>query len=226
MEGITFYQLIFLFFFSGFISIDRLAGLNIMLSRPIIVSGIIGIVFHNIESALMIGLIFEFIGMLEVPVGTTITHDDTFGGYASSLAMVLGIVSPDAINILAAILITSLLMYPVTYSDKAFRGINRYLVNKSIIKKIDNNENKLIVSGIVLAFLRGVIIYNLGFGIIYLFMKYFKLIKLDITNLYDPVLALILIAIFMGGYLLRFLTINRLHKIILLGLGLLVGWFI
>ena len=134
MEEITLSQIIFLFFFSGFISIDRLAGLNIMLSRPIIVSGIIGIVFSDIYAALMIGLIFEFIGMLEVPVGTTITHDDTFGGYASSLAMVLGIVSPDAINILAAILITSLLMYPVTYSDKAFRNINRYLVNKSIIK--------------------------------------------------------------------------------------------
>lgn len=226
MEEITLSQIIFLFFFSGFISIDRLAGLNIMLSRPIVVSGIIGIVFSDIYAALMIGLIFEFIGMLEVPVGTTITHDDTFGGYASSLAMVLGIVSPDAINILAAILITSLLMYPVTYSDKAFRNINRYLVNKSIIKNTYNNENKLIGLGVVLAFLRGVIIYNIGFFIIFLFIKYFKLIKLDITNLYDPVLALTLIATFMGGYLLRFLTINRLHKIILLGLGLLIGWFI
>ena len=88
------------------------------------------------------------------------------------------------------------------------------------------NENKLIGLGVVLAFLRGVIIYNIGFFIIFLFMKYFKLIKLDITNLYDPVLALTLIATFMGGYLLRFLTINRLHKIILLGLGLLIGWFI
>lgn len=226
MEDISIYQIIFLFFFSGFISIDRLAGLNIMLSRPIIVSGIIGIVFNDIYIALMIGLIFEFIGMLEVPVGTTITHDDTFGGYASSLAMVLGIINLDAINILAAILITSLLMYPVTYSDKVFRNINRYLVNKSIMKDIRNNENKLIALGIILAFLRGVIVYNIGLFIIYLFMKYFSLIKLDISNLYDPLLALTLIATFMGGYLLRFLIINRLHKVILLCLGLLAGWFI
>ena len=140
MEEITLSQIIFLFFFSGFISIDRLAGLNIMLSRPIVVSGIIGIVFSDIYAALMIGLIFEFIGMLEVPVGTTITHDDTFGGYASSLAMVLGIVSPDAINILAAILITSLLMYPVTYSDKVLRdfieGKPEEYLEKTDIKRI------------------------------------------------------------------------------------------
>lgn len=226
MEEISIYQIIFLFFFSGFISVDRLAGLNIMLSRPIIVSGIIGIVFNDIYIALMIGLIFEFIGMLEVPVGTTITHDDTFGGYASSLAMALGIINLDAINILAAILITSLLMYPVTYSDKAFRNINRYLINKSIIKDIRNNENKLIVLGIILAFFRGVIVYNLGFFIIYLFMHYFNLIKLDVSDLYNPLLALTLIATFMGGYLLRFLIIDKLHKVILLCLGLLVGWFI
>lgn len=226
MEEISVYQIVFLFFFSGFISVDRLAGLNIMLSRPIIVSGIIGIVFNDIYIALMIGLIFEFIGMLEVPVGTTITHDDTFGGYASSLAMALGIINLDAINILAAILITSLLMYPVTYSDKVFRNINRYLINKSIIKDIRNNENKLIVLGIILAFFRGVIVYNLGFFIIYLFMYYFNLIKLDISDLYNPLLALTLIATFMGGYLLRFLIIDKLHKVILLCLGLLVGWFI
>ena len=87
MIDISLQQIIFLILFSGFISVDRLAGLNIMLSRPIVVSGIIGIVFGDIYAALMMGLIFEFIGMLEVPVGTTITHDDTFGGYASSLAM-------------------------------------------------------------------------------------------------------------------------------------------
>ena len=45
MEEISIGQIIFLIFFSGFISIDRLAGLNIMISRPIVVSGIIGMWF-------------------------------------------------------------------------------------------------------------------------------------------------------------------------------------
>ena len=100
MGEISIWQIIFLIIFSGFISIDRFAGLNIMISRPIIVSGIIGVVFNDIYAALMIGLIFEFIGMLEVPVGTTIVHDDSFGGYAGASAVLLGYVSPDAFNIL------------------------------------------------------------------------------------------------------------------------------
>ena len=48
MIDISLQQIIFLILFSGFISVDRLAGLNIMLSRPIVVSGIIGIVFGDI----------------------------------------------------------------------------------------------------------------------------------------------------------------------------------
>lgn len=48
MGEISIWQIIFLIIFSGFISVDRFAGLNIMISRPIIVSGIIGIVFNDI----------------------------------------------------------------------------------------------------------------------------------------------------------------------------------
>ena len=183
MAEISLQQIIFLILFSGAISVDRLAGFNIMLSRPIIVSGVIGIVFGNIYAALMMGLIFEFIGMLEVPVGTTITHDDTFGGYASSLAMVLGVANEDAINILVAIFITSLLMYPVTFSDKVFRNINKYLVKKSINQNATDNENRLILLGVILAFIRGILVYNIGFIAICIFMKYFKLINIDINNI-------------------------------------------
>ncbi len=226
MEEISIWQIIFLIIFSGFISIDRLAGLNIMISRPIIVSGIIGIVFNNIYAALMIGLIFEFIGMLEVPVGTTIAHDDTFGGYAGASAVLLGYINPDAVNILAAIFIISLLMYPVTLSDKGFREINRYLVKKSVINNKTGNENRLISLGIFLAFIRGVVVYNAGLIIVLVFMSIINTIELHFTNLYKPVVALTIIATFMSGYLLRFLIINRLYKVLLLALGVAAGWWI
>ncbi len=226
MEEIYIWQIIFLILFSGFISIDRLAGLNIMISRPIVVAGIIGIVFGNIYEALMIGLIFEFIGMLEVPVGTTITHDDSFGGYAGTVAVLLGYVKPDAINILAAIFIISLLIYPVTLSDRLCREINRYLVKKSIINHKTNNENKLIAFGIIIAFIRGIIVYNTCLIIIFIFMDIISNIKLNLTNLYAPIIALTIIATFMFGYVLRFLIINKLYKILLLALGIIAGWWI
>ncbi len=226
MEEISIWQIIFLIIFSGFISIDRLAGLNIMISRPIIVSGIIGIVFNDIYAALMIGLIFEFIGMLEVPVGTTIAHDDTFGGYAGASAVLLGYINSDAVNILAAIFIISILMYPVTLSDKGFREINRYLVKKSVINNKTGNENKLVALGIFLAFIRGVIVYNAALIIILVFMSIISNIEHHFTNLYKPVIALTIIATFMSGYLLRFLIINRLYKVLLLALGMAAGWWI
>lgn len=226
MEEIYIWQIIFLIIFSGFISIDRFAGLNIMISRPIIVAGIIGIVFNNIYAALMIGLIFEFIGMLEVPVGTIIAHDDTFGGYAGASAVLLGYVNSDAVNILAAIFIISLLMYPVTLSDKWFREINRYLVNKSVVNNQTGNENKLIVLGIFLAFIRGVVVYNAALIIVLVFMRIMSNIELHFTNLYEPVVALSIIATFMSGYLLRYLIINRLYKVLLLALGVAAGWWI
>lgn len=226
MEEISIWQIIFLIIFSGFISIDRLAGLNIMISRPIIVSGIIGIVFNDIYAALMIGLIFEFIGMLEVPVGTTIAHDDTFGGYAGVSAVLLGYINSDAVNILAAIFIISILMYPVTLSDKGFREINRYLVKKSVINNKTGNENRLVALGIFLAFIRGVIVYNAALIIILVFMSIISNIEHHFTNLYKPVIALTIIATFMSGYLLRFLIINRLYKVLLLALGMAAGWWI
>ena len=226
MEEISIGQIIFLILFSGFISIDRLAGLNIMISRPIVVAGIIGMVLGGIYEALLVGLIFEFIGMLEVPVGTTIAHDDSFGGYAGAVAVILGFIKPDAVNILAAILIISILMYPVTLSDKGFREINRYFVKRSKKKNKTGNENKLIGLGIFLAFIRGIIVYNTGLIIVLLLMNIISTIELDFTNLYEPVIALTIIATFMGGYLLRFLIINRLYKVILLGLGMAFGWWI
>ena len=80
-------------------------------------------------------------------------------------------IKPDAVNILAAILIISILMYPVTLSDKGFREINRYFVKRSIAKNKTGNENKLIGLGIFLAFIRGIIVYNTGLIIVLLLMN-------------------------------------------------------
>lgn len=140
--------------------------------------------------------------------------------------MLFGYVNPDAVNILAAIFIISILMYPVTLSDKGFREINRYLVKKSVLKNQTGNENKLIALGIFLAFIRGVVVYNAGLIIVLVFMSIISNIELHFTNLYKPVVALTIIATFMAGYLLRFLIINRVYKVLLLALGVAAGWWI
>ncbi len=205
MQELSTFQIIFILIFSGLISVDRVAGLNIMISRPIVISGILGLVFGNLSASLMMGLVFEFIGLLEVPVGATITHDDSFGGYASSLAVLLGLIHMDAFSILVSIFIISILMYPVTYSDKLFRKLNNYIMQKNIQKhKYDND--------------------NLGFLVVYIIIYFFNKLNFNSLNIDNPVIALTIIAAFMGGYIIRFLIINRLYQIIILALGILTGW--
>ncbi len=226
MAEITLTQFITTIILSGIISVDRVAGLNIMISRPVIVSGILGMLYGDIITALMMGLIFEFIGMLEVPVGTTITHDDTFGGYVSSLIILLGIINRDVFSILTTIFVISILMYPVTYSDKFFRSINNHIIRKNISTYEEVQENKLIILGISLAFLRGVLVYNAGFLVVFVIMKYFNSLIADIHIEGDSILALTVIAAFMFGYILRFLIVNRVYQVIILSLGLITGWLL
>lgn len=199
-----------------------------MISRPIVASGIIGILFGNITYALMAGIVFEFIGMLEVPVGTTVTHDDTFGGYAASVLIASNAIPMSAISVLACIFVTSLIMYPVTESDKIYRKINKYLLDKNIKNNESGGESRLIFIGIIIAFVRGAVFYNAGlFAVLFLVKIIGNIENMENSALYDePVIALTIIAMFMGGYLLRFLTVNNIYKILLLTSGMIAGWFI
>lgn len=226
MEKISILQILFLIVFSGLISVDRLAGLNIMISRPIVVAGIIGLLFGNVYATLMMGIVFEFIGMLEVPVGTTITHDDSFGGYVGAVAIVFGFIKPDAVNILSSIFIISILMYPVTLSDRLYRKTNQYFIKSSIDKYKLKNENKLIALGIVLAFVRGIIVYNMGALFVLVFMYIVCNIEFNMEKMDTPTIALTIITVFMLGYLIRFLIISKIYKVILLILGITIGWYV
>lgn len=226
MEKISILQILFLIVFSGLISVDRLAGLNIMISRPIVVAGIIGLLFGNVYATLMMGIVFEFIGMLEVPVGTTITHDDSFGGYVGAVAIVFGFIKPDAVNILSSIFIISILMYPVTLSDRLYRKTNQYFIKSSIDKYKLKNENKLVALGIVLAFVRGIIVYNMGALFVLVFMYIVCNIEFNMEKMDTPTIALTIITVFMLGYLIRFLIISKIYKVILLILGITIGWYV
>ena len=224
MESLSLLQISLIVLFSGLISVDRLAGLNIMISRPLVVSGVIGIIAGDITTAFMFGLIFEFIGMQEVPVGTTVADDDTFGGYAGAFLAVFGIVPYNAISILATIFFISVVMYPVSYTDKLYRYINRIFLNKGLEKYKDSTENQLISLGFIFAFIRGLIVYNLGFLLVFVCVSLFNLIDFNSTPNYEPLIALTIIATFLGGYFMRFLVINNLMKFLLLSCGLAVGW--
>ncbi len=217
-------QAISLLFLSGFASVDRLAGFNIMLSRPFIVAGIVGYMFDNIMMCLLVGILFEFIGMLEVPVGTTITKDDTFGGYAT--AVVISVIPSinNSLGLLLCVAVVILFIYPVTITDRYCRQINQYLIAASIKEEKHDYESKLINLGLITAFFRGVLVYNaalLGvFVIMVLFTKY-TTVQSD-----NPYMSMLLLYTFVGAYLFKFFTVDLMYKVVLLSLGIFFGGYV
>jgi len=219
----TITQSIILFFLSGFASIDRVAGINIMLSRPIVISGIIGYTFDTLIICLFIGSIFEFIGMLEVPVGTVITKDDTFAGYSASVLISLGATSQNAVSLLLSIILVGIMIYPVTLTDIYARKFNRLMISKSFKNKDANKDSILIRIGLVVSFFRGVIVYNIATAIIFVILYHTEPIY---NSNYNPNLYLTLLAVFLMGYMLRFFHIITIFKPIVLMAGITFGYLV
>lgn len=216
-------QALAIFFISGFASLDRLAGINVMLSRPIVVSGLIGLTFDTVVLSLVMGAIFEFIGMLEVPVGTTIAKDDTFGGYAASISLSLGVTSHNSVSVFICLVLVTIMIYPVTLTDKFCRYLNNLLIRKVHKNYNIQSENILIRLGVFVAFFRGVIAYNLAIIPILVIMY-----NIDATHQtsYDLKLFLPLLFLFLLGYLTRFFIVRVYFKPVLLVVGGVLSWFI
>ncbi len=218
-------QGILLFFLSGFASLDRVAGINIMLSRPIVITSIIGIAFNQILICILIGAIFEFIGMLEVPVGTVILKDDTFAGYSSSVLISLGAISHNNLSILLAIILVTLMIYPVTLTDIYCRKLNKLMITRAFneTKSNTNSDGFLIRIGLLVSFIRGVVVYNLATFLIFLTLHnigYFA--KQEVS----PIYYLVLLFILLMGCLFRFLNGELFMKLIFLVIGFIASWII
>lgn len=218
-------QGILLFFLSGLASFDRVAGINIMLSRPIVISSIIGIAFDQILICILLGAIFEFIGMLEVPVGTVITKDDSFAGYSSSVLISLGAISHNNLSILLAIILVTLMIYPVTLTDIYCRKFNKLMITRAFNenKSNENSDGFLIRIGLLASFIRGVVVYNLATLLIFLTLHnidYFA--KQEVS----PTYYLILLFILLMGCLFRFLNGELFIKLIFLTVGFVASWII
>lgn len=216
-------KIILLIIISGFASVDRNAALNIMLSRPVVLSTIIGLLFGNVEMCFMVGVLFELIGLVDVPVGTHVPRDDTFAVYALSLLIGFDQITSVS-DILFSLLLIIIFIYPVTFSEKLIRKFNQmlYLKQKKLGILSDKLES-LLLRGIVISFMRGVIVYNICF----------LLIAFLLTQLNDYVIIngdhkkyLYFSIIFLSGFLLRFLSFKSIFKYIVFLTGIFIGWLI
>lgn len=208
-----------LFLFSGIISIDRNNALNIMISRPFIISIFFYLIFYSNPVILVMGIIFEIYGLTDVPVGTHISKDDTFAAYASCLTSLHSNIDT-SIKFIALILFTIILMYFVTNFDLYSKKINRILYNRAESK--DNfRPKKLIFIGILVAFFKGVIIYNLGALLLIGIINNITIVSDRNIGIYACILITVVMAYFMD-----FFEIFGHKKYFFILLGFLCGWFV
>lgn len=213
-------EIILLIIFSGIIAVDRSAGFNTMISRPLVVSVIIGLLFGSVELCFLAGLIFEIIGLVDVPVGTRVSRDDTFGAYVFSLILSFHAVTGLSSFILVLMLVL-LLTYPVTLSHHLWRKLNKSFYLRELRKPAGFNAARLVWLGLLFHFFQGVIVYNLALAVLY-FVYEWLAVYLPASDNFVP--YVIFTIIFLSGFLLRFLSGNSYVKYLLFACGLVLGW--
>lgn len=67
----------------GLIYLDRTAVLQIMISRPIVIGPILGMILGNPQLGLKMGVILELLWLNMLPIGSNIPPDDSFASIAA-----------------------------------------------------------------------------------------------------------------------------------------------
>jgi PTS system mannose-specific IIC component len=105
-----FTEIILVSFCGGLLCLDRVF-IQTMISRPVIIAPIIGLILHNPYTGLVIGAFVELIWIDRIPIGTYIPPNDSITAVVATSTAVIagpkmgGIVSPEliALSILMAI---------------------------------------------------------------------------------------------------------------------------
>lgn len=205
--------------YAGLISVDRFAAFNLMLSRPIVVAFVLGLIFGNQQECFYIGLVFEAVGLIDVPFGTRIPKEDSFGAFAACMLFaILPIEHSD--EFVLGFLITILLMFPVTMTCSVGRNLNKRLFMRQM-KRGKVNAPFLLFMGICVAFIRGVVVYGLGTLLVYVIYNF---IHGHLETKFNLFLFSLMIFTFLSGYVVRFLSIKSYMKYIIFICGLAAGW--
>ncbi|MEF3255369.1 MAG: hypothetical protein K6348_07405 [Deferribacterales bacterium] len=201
----------------GIASLDRFLALHMLLSRPFVISIIVGLLTSNLTYTFYVGLLIEFYGIIDVQVGTRLTREDTFLAYVLSLLVGLGYIT-DTFMFLLILLIFLIIMYPVGYTEVFVRDLNKFF-----LKRTKLTSSKIILIGSLMGIVRGIILYPLGFFIGVEIVSYFQ------NHVHwggNFKFYSVFLTILLSGYVLRLLVVKSSYKYILFLIGLFLGWLI
>lgn len=202
--------------FAFFVSLDRFAALHVMISRPIVIATIVGLLTSNLYLTFYIGILIEIFGLIDVQVGTRIPREDSFVAFVISVLVGNGYFTSVS-KFLVILLLLLLLMYAANMTEELVRNINKKVFTKYPY------SNWPILFGVVVSGLRGVLVYSAGVYFCILVIDYLGGIFKHGHNIKT---YSIFISILLSGYLLRFLSFKSLYKYIIFLLGLFLGWLI
>ena len=214
-------NIVFAVLYAGVISVDRFAAFNVMLSRPIVISMIMGLLLGNSIECFYVGIIFEAIGLVDVPFGTRVPKEDSFGAFAGC-SLISFLPQAHEPNYVLLFLLILLMMYPVTLSLYITRAFNKALY----VRQQKNGRIyplRLLVTGFCFSYMRGAIFYTLGTFLIYHIYMFLHGNRGTEMNFF--VYSLMLFA-FLSGYVLRFLSAKTYLKYAFFALGLFIGWVV
>jgi len=207
--------------YAGLISVDRFAAFNFMLSRPIVIGFVLSIIFGNHYECFYIGLVFEALGLIDVPFGTRVPKEDSFGAFAACMLFIILPISHSD-DFILGFLLTIVLIFPVTFTTLFTRTLNKQLLQRQQAKgKV--RPGQLLALGLLISFIRGVVVYSAGTLILY---SLYTFIHGHLESNFNLLIFVLMVFTFLSGYILRFLTVHSSLKYIVFGLGLLVGWVI
>jgi mannose/fructose/N-acetylgalactosamine-specific phosphotransferase system component IIC len=122
-------------FIGALLWMDREYALQIQISRPVVVSAILGLILGNIHIALMIGVSLEIIGLYAPPVGGYLPYDENF---CAVVALPVASVAAQTMENLPAAGFTLVLCLP---SLIVGRKMNSYIMkrNENIIEGLGDD---------------------------------------------------------------------------------------
>jgi mannose/fructose/N-acetylgalactosamine-specific phosphotransferase system component IIC len=150
----------------GLIGLDRTALGQFMVSQPVVAGPLVGWVFGDVTSGLVIGGVLELIWVLDLPIGTFVPADSTIAAVAATAIDAIGGGAGGDLSMIGFSLLLTVIMVPVTmFADQLMRKRNRQIPELAAGGK--GGPTEAVVSfwhlaGILAFFLKGFVL-TLGF---------------------------------------------------------------
>lgn len=148
----------------GVLTLDRTAVLQVMVSRPIVASVVIGYLLGDPVSGLVTGVLLELLWLGDLPVGAHVTTNETaLAVVATSVALLAG---PHVGGVRPGLIVfVILLLLPLGWVfkkvDEAIRRFNSTLADEAIASFEDRGEmaiNRAILKGVMAFFVPNVLL--------------------------------------------------------------------